>query len=239
MRLKIRLTKERIELPINYQAKLQGLIYSAFPKEGFGQFLHEEGFRADKRRFKMFVFSNIFGKFVLENQTLIYEKSIEFYVGSQSEQFMQRLYDFFISRDYVFIGKNNLKVDMIQMENLPYFSGKKEFAIQTLSPVTAYKTNEDGKFVYYKPSDPEFEKMCVRNLEEKARAWKMNDFIPQFEIQKVEFEKKRITHFKNTFYIAYMAKMRILADYPTLLLLWNTGMSSKGSAGFGMIRVVL
>lgn len=238
MRLKIRLTKEKIELPVNYQAKVQGLIYSAFSKDGYGKFLHDEGYRDEKRKFKMFVFSNLFGKFSLANQTLTYENFVEFYIGSQSEQFMEELYRFFTHQDDVFLGKNKLKIEWIQMENLPYFAGKKECIIQTISPVTAYKMNEEGKVVYYKPSDPEFEPMCVRNLEEKGRAWQLNDFVPQFQVKEVLFEKKRIAHFKNTFYIAYMTKMKVEVDYPTLLLLWNTGMSAKGSAGFGMIRVV-
>ncbi|EOS61180.1 CRISPR-associated endoribonuclease cas6 [Firmicutes bacterium M10-2] len=239
MRLKIRLTKDRIELPVNYQAIVQGLIYSAFSKEGYGKFLHDEGYRGEKRKFKMFVFSNLFGKFRLEDKKLIYENYVEFYIGSQSERFVQQVYEFFIHQECVKLGINKLKVDTIQIENLPYFSEKKNVWIQMLSPVTAYKVNEDGKFVYYKPTDPEFEEMCIQNLEEKARAWNMKEFSAQLKIQEIEFEKKRIAHFKNTFYITYMTKMKVLVDYPTLLLLWNTGMSSKGSAGFGMIRVSL
>lgn len=44
---------------------------------------------------------------------------------------------------------------------------------------------------------------------------------------------------KNTFYIGYNAKMVVHTNYETLNLIYNSGLSAKGSAGFGMIEAIV
>lgn len=237
LRLKIRLAKDQIDLPINYQHILQGLIYSVFPKEGFGQFLHDVGYRYENRVFKLFVFSNLFGDFHREEKRIVFDRFAEFYIGSLSEEFLQMLYDYFSFQDFIFLGKNKVKVESIDIEHLNYFSQTKEVVLQTLSPVVAYRTDGQGKFDYFKPTDPEFEQLCIQNIQEKMAIWNAQPFDLCFQIKEVLFEKKRITHFKNTFYIAYTTKIKVEVNYPTLSMIWNTGLSAKGSAGFGMVRI--
>ena len=58
-----------------------------------------------------------------------------------------------------------------------------------------------------------------------------------FKINEVKKQRKRLVHFKNTFYLAYDVELSIHTNFETLSFLLDTGLSSKGSAGFGMVVV--
>ena len=90
---------------------------------------------------------------------------------------------------------------------------------------------------YFKPSDSAFEDICIGNLREKQKALKNDAEELFFRVEKINYEKKRLLKFKNTFYISYLFEMDITANYPALKLIYDTGLSSKGPAGFGMVNV--
>lgn len=236
MRLKIELTSKELKLPINYQAAIQGLIYTVFHKKDYGAFLHDEGYRLDNKVFKLFVFSNLFGKYRIENQTIIFEDKCYFYLASESEEFMQIVYQFYMNNEIVILNGQKAKISSLQMMEVPYFRGEKDITIKTLSPVVAYRT-ENNYVNYFKPSDEEFTVLCSQNLMEKNAVMDSHIDNLVFSINTINYEKKRLVRFKNTFYVAYMCELNIHTNYETLALLYNTGLSSKGSAGFGMIEV--
>ena len=55
--------------------------------------------------------------------------------------------------------------------------------------------------------------------------------------KKSYMRKKRLVKFKNTFYVGYLSEMIVKTNFETLSLLYDTGISAKGPAGFGMIEV--
>lgn len=236
MRLKIELTSKELKLPINYQATIQGMIYSVFSKEDYGKFLHDEGYRLDNKVFKLFVFSNLFGKYRIDNKKIIFEDKCYFYIASESEEFIQIVYQFYMNNEIIILDGQKVKINNIKMVDVPYFRGEKDIVIRTLSPVVAYRT-ENNYVNYFKPSDEEFALLCFNNLLNKNASIDNPISNLVFSINSINYEKKRLVRFKNTFYIAYMSEMNIHTNYETLSLLYNTGLSSKGSAGFGMIEV--
>ncbi|NLK01119.1 MAG: CRISPR-associated endoribonuclease Cas6, partial [Clostridia bacterium] len=62
MRLKVTFSAKegQLSIPVNYQHALQGLIYNSLDgDEKFNTFLHEHGFRYEKRSFKLFTYSRL------------------------------------------------------------------------------------------------------------------------------------------------------------------------------------
>jgi len=237
LRLKIKLKKENMQLPLNYQFVLQGLIYNAFPRGELGNFYHNEGYEINNKKFKMFVFSNLLGDYSIVGKNIVFKDIFDFYVSSQDGGFLKTLYDYFITNRKIVLLDQIVDVVSIEIKELTYFQGIKEIKITSLSPVTVYRTTE--KFVtYYNPTDSEFEKLIIQNLTEKNAA--INHPIQEinFSIVKVEKSKKRLVRFKNTFYESYIIEALIKVDFNTLLLLYNTGLSAKGSCGFGMIDIM-
>ena len=60
---------DRIVLPIQYNHIIQAMIYSILDDE-LAHFLHEKGFQTEKRTFKMFTFSRLKGRYIL-NKTMV------------------------------------------------------------------------------------------------------------------------------------------------------------------------
>lgn len=238
LRIKINLKKENMKLPLNYQFVLQGLIYNAFSKGELGDFYHNEGYNFNNKKFKMFVFSNIFGDYTIKDKDIEFKDFFSFYISSQDEIFLKTIYNYFVYNRKIVIFNQVVDVISIEIKELPHFNGVKDVKIVSLSPVTAYRT--EGKFVtYFSPDNSEFEKLLIQNLKEKNIA--INNLISniEFSIINVDKSKKRLVRFKNTFYETYMVEILIKVNYETLLLIYNTGLSAKGSCGFGMIDILL
>ena len=57
------------------------------------------------------------------------------------------------------------------------------------------------------------------------------------KIDYIIYEKRRMMKFKNCFYECFMTKLEIETNFETLSLIYNCGLSSKNSCGFGMIDI--
>lgn len=236
MRIKLILEKENLSLPLSYKNIIQSVIYNMLPKETIGKFYHNQGFRDKEKVFKLFVFSDLFGKYQIKNQKIIFEKNIILYISAIDEEFLKCIYQFLTNNDYIFICKQQVNIKEIVTLQLTPFSGEKEVVIETLSPVTAY-INKDNYFTYYKPSDKEFIQLIKNNIVHKISAYKYPIKNVVIEIEEVLYEKKIMSKFKNTFYESYRTKLKIKTNFETLNLIYNTGLSNKGSCGFGMINI--
>lgn len=237
LRIKLTFSCHQLKVPLNYNHLIQGLIYGIFDQEKEGQFIHDKGYRLENKIFKMFVFSNLFGDYEIVDKHMVFKEKVSFYISSFSNEFIEIIYKFFLQNEKVIINHQILSIQKIQFIKLPYFKGEKECIIQTLSSIVAYRT-EDNYVTYFKPSDLEFEQFCLNNLKEKSTVLYENDDFIYFECKEVLNEKRRLVKFKNTFYVSYITTLKIKVNYETLSLLYDTGISSKGPAGFGMIELI-
>ncbi|HQA84690.1 MAG TPA: CRISPR-associated endoribonuclease Cas6 [Erysipelotrichaceae bacterium] len=235
MRLKIVFKKENCCLPLNYQSSIQGLIYDSLSKEKEGKFYHEVGYGENK--LKLFVFSSLIGKKIIDfkNRKIYFEDEFVLYISSEDERFLQILFNYFNVNKKVVLANQVIDIARVDILSLRSFKGIKEVEIYTLSPIVTY-TTENNFVTYFAPSDDDFEELVKNNLEKKFDSIGIKKDV-NFKITKVISEKSHVVKFKNTTYKGYTANMIVEVDSPTLSLLYNTGMSSKGSAGFGMIEV--
>ncbi|MDY6970211.1 MAG: hypothetical protein SVR08_16370 [Spirochaetota bacterium] len=93
MRLKIELLSEQpITLPTGYNEYLQALIYK-FLNTDNAQWLHDEGFVFEKRKFKLFTFSSIInrGKFDSIKKEFTFPQNVYFYVSSPVDWILEQL----------------------------------------------------------------------------------------------------------------------------------------------------
>lgn len=208
------------------------------PKEGEGKFYHDQGYQIGDKKYKMFTFSSLFGHYTIDkkNKLIIFDDHCILYISALDEKFLSMIYHYLQMNDVIYLNRQALKISAIDIEELSYFRGEKDIIIQTLSPVTAYVTEGDYT-TYYKPEDDMFEPLVFNNIKRKSVAYHYPIDHILFHIKKVYYEKKTMDKFKNNIYEAYLTKMLIHTNYETLLLIYNTGLSSKNSCGFGMIRV--
>ncbi len=155
MQITVQLMGERISLPIASNESIQGLIYKAISEDpSYSSRVHEEGLRFDGRKYKLFTFGEPEGRYAVEGSNITYPNGMRLTVRSADTYFIQLLFAYFAKHSQVRIGDNTVEVGDVRLKDDRIFSNR--IVIRTLSPITAYVTDEDGHTVYYSPMDEDF-----------------------------------------------------------------------------------
>lgn len=234
LRLSIQLKCNELKLPLGYKHILQATIYNMLEKDTLGKFYHDQGFDLNDKKYKMFVFSDLFGEYSIENQRIVFKVNIKFYIDAMDQEFIKNIYSFLMNNKYIFIAKQQVEIVNIGITESPIFRKNKSVTIQTLSPVVAY-TSKDKYFTYYSPSDEMFTKLVKQNIANKCKAYGYPIYPILFEIEEVLYQRKRIVKFKNNTLEGYQCQLKVKIDYDSFKMIYETGLSAKGSCGFGMI----
>ena len=235
MRLVVKMKSNKLILPLNYKSIIQGVIYNMMNREKEGNFYHNYGYHKQEKIYKMFVFSDLYGQYKIENKKIIFSDVIKLYIGALDKELFKIIYEYLIQNDYLFINNQKVNIAGIDILNLPHFNGVKDIIIKTITPVVTY-TCKDKYFTYYNPQAKEFENLVRANINHKMQAYNYPTKECIFKINEVIYKKKKLIHFKNTFYEAYQCELAISTNYESLKIIYDTGLSAKGSCGFGMIE---
>ena len=236
VRLKIRLKVDKLNLPISYKHILQGVIYDMLRHDDQGIFYHDKGYQLEDKVFKMFVFSDLLGKYEIKGDRIVFDDQVVFYVSSMDNDFAQQIYTFLENNDAVYMLKQKAGIVSFDVQQIKPFRGVKEITLKTISPITAY-TTKDKKVTYFYPGSPEFEKSLRDNIEHKFTAYEYPAQNVEFNITGIEYSKKLIVKYKDTLYAAYKCEFKVLTNYDCLRIMYETGAGSKNSCGFGMIEI--
>lgn len=235
MRLKIKMKADKLVLPLAYKSIIQGVIYNMMDKQGEGSFYHDHGYRNREKTYKMFVFSDLYGKYNVEDKQITFFDDIKLYISVLDKKLFKIVYNFLLNNEYLFFNNQKVRLVGIDIMDLSHFSGDQIVTIKTLSPIVTY-TSKDKYFKYYSPEDKKYEELLKDNIIHKMIAYNYTVKSCIFEINKINYQKKKLVHFKNTFYEAYQCELVITTNYDTLKIIYDTGLSAKGSCGFGMIE---
>ena len=242
MQLKIFIDlKEELVLPINYNHLLQGIIYHSVGiyNKKYSEKLHSQGIQNDNNfnyKFKMFTFSKIIGKkYKTDGKTIKFFDSIFWEIRSIDSCFIHLLYLSF-SQNGINFGNINvrpkLKVeDKIITENNIY--------VKMLSPIVVISKSENSKSIFLSPNDKNFEKCINNNFQNKYSAY-YNTF-PHNNIEitpdYISYKDKIVTTIKDIYINAWNGSYFINSSPDLLTFLYNCGLGSKNSAGFGMFNI--
>ena len=252
MRFKIKLQVNKNAfgnlLPISYQYELSAWIYGVIARSNsiYADWLHNNGFVNDYKRFKMFVYSNLFPQFkVIGDRLAIESDSLYLYLSFLPEKSTEEFVKGIFSENIFTLGDRKSKVQF-RVENIealvsPSF-GSYEF--QTLSPVVVSQRRDDGSIEYVSPEMEGYGRMLVNNLKEKYRAFYGKTFEGDdgFEFELLTPVKSRLITIKaNT---PAMTKIKgfnfhfgLKADNALINLMYEAGLGEKNSTGFGMIGI--
>jgi CRISPR-associated endoribonuclease Cas6 len=232
----------KVVLPIQYNHLVQAMIYELLDEE-LATFLHEEGFENKRRVFKMFTFSRILGKYILDRkgEKIKFNQSIKLIISSPFSEFSNSIGNSFLNRQKVKLGNNSLEVKQltIEKENV----NKEEIKFYTLSPISTYSTlyRKDGKkFTYYfNPQEDEFSETIGNNLRNKYKAFYLKE-PPEGEIKLIPIgpTKLSIVKYKGFIIKGYMGKFSMTGPIPLLQMGVDTGIGSKNSQGFGCVKII-
>ena len=237
MRLMIQIDTDNETIPFEYHGFLQAAIYRGLGIEK-GKFYHNEGYALNNRFYKMFVFSELRGKYLPAERGLRFIDYPKFYISSVDSDFLNRLFQYYDEKKQIQIGKKSFDiVEIGPVEDLIYHKNH-EYRIKTISPVTCYKTDEKHFVNYYHPKSMDFESSIENNLQRKSTILNMYTEDDYFAINSVQYAKLKKVKFKGGLIHAYDCCMDVSASDHYLKLLLHTGIGAKNSSGFGMVKVI-
>ena len=110
--------------------------------------------------------------------------------------------------------------------------------IRTSAPIVLKQTTEDHKTVYFSPEDSEFDELINLNLYRKFTAAFGAEPPSTVDLTLTSHPKKVVTRIKNTWVTAYHGIFEIQAHPAVAQFLYDTGLGSRNSQGFGMFDVL-
>lgn len=237
---------KEFSLPVPYNEKLQGFIYSNMEQK-MAEFLHNEGYKAGKRKYSLFTFSHILeAKFNKEQHVFNIPNEFSFIVSSPKEEILNAITQGFTQNDAIAFNGANVKLLSCSYHITFSTFNKRKNVIMMLTPVTSRSTlkNEFGKnkSYYYHPIEDDFSKQIKDNLTRKYKAAfgkPSGDF--KFKINPVLVNKgnEHIIIYKDFVVKGYTGMYEIITNNEEIMkLAYDTGLGEKNSQGFGMFEIV-
>jgi CRISPR-associated endoribonuclease Cas6 len=238
MRIKVILSTDKpILLSSAYNRAVQGLIYSLL-EEDFSNTLHDIGYRIEKRAFKLFTFSRLFGRFARKGDVIEFDKKVTLFISSPVEKIIEQISKALL-KGAVQLETNKLQVESIEFVKKPLISSP--MTVRTLSPITVYSTlySAEGskKTYYYSPFEKEFVAITRSNLMKKAKVLNVNN-NGNFELEPAGRQEEIFLSFKGTLIRGWIGTFKLTGDQDLISVGYEAGFGNKNSAGFGMIEVL-
>ncbi|HOV50910.1 MAG TPA: CRISPR-associated endoribonuclease Cas6 [Candidatus Cryosericum sp.] len=239
-------------LPEHYNYIVQSYLYASL-STALASRLHDEGWEFGKRRFKMFVFSQLYAQQLQRtahpmdapgqpSQPRVNLGSpCWFLVGSPEEQILQELAQSLLHSGEGRLGSNAVRVTSVallaplQLEPGPI----QTLRVRTLSPITVYKTDERRHTVYFSPHDAAFSAYIRENARRKFTAYTGREpDVSGFDIRPLDQRDHAVTViFKGTRIRGHTGRFELSGSGELLRFLYDAGLGSKNSEGCGMIEI--
>ena len=186
----------------------------------------------------MFQFSQLSGDYYIQDRKIIFRSYVEFEVRSSEPLLIRLLGEYFWNHGVRF-GETICRD--IQMELYDYTVEETKLRIRMKSPMTVYSTDhENGRIYYYNPEEEEFYQRLNENFFRKYQAYYGVEPISMLEIQKEgdKIPKKFVTRYQGSYITAWYGTYELSGKRKYLDFLYQTGLGSKNSQGFGMFEIL-
>jgi len=249
MRLKIELiSDDNVILPVGFNSNIQALIYNFLDKVD-SNWLHESGYKFEKRSFKLFNFSSVLehGKYLRDKKLFIFPHNVSFYVSSPLEWILEQLAKNSIKSETVRLGNNVMRLNSINVMK-PIKFDSDEAIVSAMTPIEVHSTfqKEDGKKLtyYYSPYEEEFTGLINANLRKKWTALFKRECDYDIMIKPLFSGNgnERIVYFgtgKNKTVIkGWKGRFKVKGHPEFLAFAYDAGLGSRNSQGFGMVEIM-
>ena len=230
---------EPLTLPLSYHSALQGMIYhvlSASPE--FSAFLHDDGYTRNRRAYKLFVFSALEGPYQVRGKRITFPGPLSLEIRSPETDFCRTFAGAIAQSGAVTIGERRLNVEC---EIRDFHIGADCVAVRMRSPLCLTRTVDDGakkKTLFLSPEDRDFSALLNENFRRKYEAAYGRDPESNVTLERIARLRKYVTQYRRGIYItAWHGEFRLRGTPEALDFLYQTGLGSRNSQGFGMFDV--
>lgn len=249
MRVKLTLTsrKRAAQLPLDYQFALASLIYATLgdASADFAARLHDEGYKVEKRTFKLFTFSRIRperGR-VIKDHLLLEEPRISFQLSSPVADFIEHFVTGLFQREVFNIAGVEFRLEGAETLPRPEFINRMSF--RALSPVTETTREEGERHARYLNLTDDWSRIIQHNLIHKYRA--LHGRAPHDEslrwvwdqayVDEAEKRGRRLSVLTDIHGIkvrGWLAPFTVEGSRELIEIGYEAGFGSRNSMGFGM-----
>lgn len=238
-----------ITLPINYNHLLVGAIYRFLEESNpeYADFLHNEGYLAAEKRFKLFTFSQLMAeRRRVTGEQIHFRSTLTWFVSSPMEQFLSHFADTLLTEGRLPLSGHQLKIIDVTIPRVPRFQSEMEF--RCLSPIVMSAVREhDGKHRthYCLPDDLQLSELICQNLIRKHEA--IYGRTPQDKTLSFRFDERyihrkqgrvtRLVDFKGIKIRGILCPFHVSGSVALIQTGYECGFGDKNSAGFGMVEV--
>jgi CRISPR-associated endoribonuclease Cas6 len=256
MRLKLTLNhRPNSTLSLNYHYALQAVIYKVLERADpeFSHWLHEKGYEASGRKFKLFTFSELRGlPFFMDKQaqTICFRGNtvtwqVSFCVDKDVEKFITGLFQNQVLEVATPAGRVQFTVQGVEMLPPPPVHETMRFKA-TMPICISEQTETDKQPQYLNPTHPHFERLFFSNLQHKYEAAFGASPLPitNYSLHILtEPRMKGLTTYKKSLdrpikTIGYTFDFEVTAPSAWLRLGFDAGFGGKNSGGFGFCEVL-
>lgn len=237
MQLCLELQGDGLCLPLSYRQYVQAMIYHVLRQEdSYSAALHDGGEVYDGRRFKLFTFGQLEGRYAVQNGQIRFFDRVTLEIRSIRDDLLFRLLrEFYVGRR-IRLKDNLLTVVKCGLENRRISA--REITIYTKSPIVAYITERDGKTTFFSPGEEMFYSLVVTNARRKRQSfYGAADDLTVTPVENAVW-RKQVTRFKDTRITAWDGRFRLSGSEEMLNFLYHTGLGAKNSQGFGMFELL-
>ncbi|MFR8032623.1 MAG: CRISPR-associated endoribonuclease Cas6 [Lachnospiraceae bacterium] len=175
--MKYRLTfqlREPLSLPFQYNKILQAALLHWIGDEEFSTFLHDGGYDIQKRTYKLFSFSNIYGTYSRDTRTrkITFCDEIQIYLSFYSDESHAYVLKTIEQQTPIRFGRQFCP--LINCEWIPEVY--EDCLVKTMSPISIHSTlihpeDHRQKTYYFSPYESDFSRLIRENLLKKYQAY--------------------------------------------------------------------
>lgn len=244
-------------LPINYQYPLSAWFYRVLDRSdaGFAQWLHDEGYRFEGRRFRFFCFGDLdLRPFRREGDRLrLLGREVRLLVSFALPQGAQHFLQGMFAEQVLWLGDRrsgvDFQIDRVETLPEPTFLAR-QLRLRTASPVVVSRPNDRGHADYLPPDDPEYAERLYLNLTSKLQAYaavegkQTASFLPHardvFDVELLSEPRSRLVTVaagtpRQTQVRGYHYEFDLICDPTWQKVVWDAGLGEKNSQGFGLV----
>ncbi len=249
MRVLVHLISDNnITIRQSYNNILQGLIYQYLDRMD-SAWLHEYGFEFGSRKFKLFVFSEIRERGIINRntQTFTFFNKISFYLSSPVDWIMTQFAGNIIRARDLDFGNNKVSVESISVMKDRAIDGS-SITVSAMTPIEVHSTlvKPDGRKLthYYSSFEDEFGRLINNNMIKKWGALYNREapgsiFIkPLYSGNRNERVRYFVSNGRKTVVKGWLGRYVLSGDRDLLRFALDAGLGSRNSQGFGMVEIV-
>jgi CRISPR-associated endoribonuclease Cas6 len=243
--IRFRPVNGKLVLPLNYEEVLQGFLYCSIEDIGLAHFLHNVGYRKEKRQFKLFTFSRLEGSYKLHHQSRKIEffDQVTWHISSVLNDLIFDLAKSFLLKANFMLNNQQIQIEEATVQEF-FISEQQTYKIKMLSPLTVYSTYKnihgEKRTQFFSPQDIVFSDMIERNFHNKFEAYFQTEPDERISIKPLKITKKDkvVTQFKGFRINAWNGIYEIQAPLSYIRFMYDVGIGARNSQGFGLFELV-